>query len=599
MKITIHNVLGIREAEVELTPGKVVEVFGPNAAGKSSLALCAQAVLSQDPNPLGLPATQSRLYRHEEDAEGECEVRLDGDMVVWDVSNGSIVAVPQAMSGPHCAPEAVGLVDMTARRGGKERAALLHGVLLPDPGAVIEKLREELGLYLKNEDIVGAVREVEKRGWQAAETVYQERMRATKRDWCKVTGLGRYGSKIAADWHPDGWLADYDAMTVEDAERAVESSRSERDEMLRENAVSEAALIAAEKAKAELPGLREKVGTLNRAVVAERAATDTAGSNLTMAARERSEPRRMIAQREASIRELGDALESGKTWTHRCPQCSTFLVMKDGELGAAEDLDEDAIRDGIREHGASRQRFVEKLAKVDERIQVAERRLEGARSRLAAAEAPLADARAAVRAAEPAAAIRGVLDDESRRQSRSRADAAVSEAERAVSDIRAAHDAGRLHDSVAHYEQIARALGPTGVRASMLALRLNQLNRGCDALIESAGWPSVTVSASGTIQVRGRPVQMCSESERWRAQAVLQLTIAALTRSQAVVLDRADLLDASGRQGLAAALSRVTGKRPIAVLLCSTDEMGALEAPWRRVALVDGRTVDVDTGETA
>ena len=56
-----------------------------------------------------------------------------------------------------------------------------------------------------------------------------------------------------------------------------------------------------------------------------------------------------------------------------------------------------------------------------------------------------------------------------------------------------------------------------------------------------------------------RPVALCSESERWRAQAALQLTLAAMTDSKVVVLDRADLLDASNRQGLVRALERVTG----------------------------------------
>ena len=40
---------------------------------------------------------------------------------------------------------------------------------------------------------------------------------------------------------------------------------------------------------------------------------------------------------------------------------------------------------------------------------------------------------------------------------------------------------------------------------------------------------------------------MCSESERWRAQAAIQLTLGAITCSKVVVLDRGDLLDAPNR----------------------------------------------------
>ena len=66
-----------------------------------------------------------------------------------------------------------------------------------------------------------------------------------------------------------------------------------------------------------------------------------------------------------------------------------------------------------------------------------------------------------------------------------------------------------------------------------------------------------------------RPVQLCSESEKWRAQAAIQLTLAAMTGSRAVVLDRADLLDAqqslwlgsSGQPGI-----RQDGDRRFAML---------------------------------
>ena len=53
---------------------------------------------------------------------------------------------------------------------------------------------------------------------------------------------------------------------------------------------------------------------------------------------------------------------------------------------------------------------------------------------------------------------------------------------------------------------------------------------------------------------------MCSESERWRAQAAIQLTLGAITGSKVAVLDRGDLLDASNRAGLVKAVNRVVGK---------------------------------------
>ena len=53
MKLHVENTLGIVSAEIELIPGQILEVVGPNASGKTSLATCAQAVLARESNPLG------------------------------------------------------------------------------------------------------------------------------------------------------------------------------------------------------------------------------------------------------------------------------------------------------------------------------------------------------------------------------------------------------------------------------------------------------------------------------------------------------------------------------------------------------------------
>ena len=75
---------------------------------------------------------------------------------------------------------------------------------------------------------------------------------------------------------------------------------------------------------------------------------------------------------------------------------------------------------------------------------------------------------------------------------------------------------------------------------------------------------------------------LCSESERWRAQAAIQLTLGAITGSKAVVLDRADLLDAGNRAGLVCAVNRVAERTGMAVLLCSTGTPAA-DAPWTQI----------------
>ena len=75
MNLRIKNMMGIRDAELNIDPGGVLEVVGPNASGKTSIATCAQAVLARDMNPLGLSVAEAkRSYLHEDADEGFVEL---------------------------------------------------------------------------------------------------------------------------------------------------------------------------------------------------------------------------------------------------------------------------------------------------------------------------------------------------------------------------------------------------------------------------------------------------------------------------------------------------------------------------------------------
>ena len=60
MKFTIHHLLGIDSAEVDVGPGEIVEVVGPNASGKTSFAVVVQALAGRNVNPLSLSIGDAR-----------------------------------------------------------------------------------------------------------------------------------------------------------------------------------------------------------------------------------------------------------------------------------------------------------------------------------------------------------------------------------------------------------------------------------------------------------------------------------------------------------------------------------------------------------
>ena len=565
-KLRIENLLGVKHAEIDLDG--IVEVVGANASGKSSLAACAQAVLAHDQNPLGVPATQAaRVYLRDGEDEGLAE--MDG--VEWrpgkglTVTNGAV-----ALSRP----EAVGLVDYTAKRGEKERLESLQSALLPPAEQIIDAVRNRLLEYMPAHDVNGLMKIVGERGFDAAAAVYAERGRESKRQWQDIAGR-TYGARVASDWRPDGWLADMDAMTTQQAEEAVTAAREQLATLHQVQAVTEAEAQSAGEARDALPGLEMALQAADEKAQAIRA--DLEGLPL-------GSTRRAVNDKQAEIN--GMRVLARETAHLSCPHCQRAVVMGSG--GALEKYDEEVSRLYREEAQAKAAEAEGLLAKLISEHGAVQKATTEAMALLSTAEHEAGVAKTALAVAEKMALNADAeVDTADRRADLMQAEQAVDDAKRISGMVSAEAQAASLSETIARYAEIVRALGPQGVRAQMMEAGLRKLNQGLSIIGQVAEWPIVEVGDKGAAMWDGRPVQLCSASEQWRAQAAIQLTLAAMTGSQAVVLDRADLLDPSNREGLVRAVQRVSGKTGIAVLLCSTGAVNG-DAPWRQVAIEGG-----------
>lgn len=113
--------------------------------------------------------------------------------------------------------------------------------------------------------------------------------------------------------------------------------------------------------------------------------------------------------------------------------------------------------------------------------------------------------------------------------------------------------AAALHADVLAWTSIADALSPDGIPDELLAAALDPINRRLFIQACDAQWPVPKVPNIGedmTITVGGRPYALASESEQWRADALIAEAIAHLSGLRLLVLDRADVLDLTGREDL-------------------------------------------------
>ena len=190
--------------------------------------------------------------------------------------------------------------------------------------------------------------------------------------------------------------------------------------------------------------------------------------------------------------------------------------------------------------------------------------------------------------------------DETKRLREEENNRALAEAEQEMHDKEAvveivadAAKASALHDTITRYSDNCRGHRPqgrpkqdAGRRARAAQCRSESSIRDGRLAGSERSMQRAIVMIAGTHMTL--PSVMCSESEKWRAQAMIQLTVGVLTDSKIVMIDRADLLDKDAWGGLVKAVKVATANKPMSVLLCSTGEIDEA-APWRQVAIAGGK----------
>ncbi|MCY1517821.1 hypothetical protein D9M68_525210 [compost metagenome] len=118
--------------------------------------------------------------------------------------------------------------------------------------------------------------------------------------------------------------------------------------------------------------------------------------------------------------------------------------------------------------------------------------------------------------------------------------AATSAAERTA-------NATRYHGDVLAWLAIGDALSPDGIPGEILAEALQPFNAKLADLADLADWLTPAIAADMGITWGGRPYRLLSESERWRADALIGAALAEISGLRCLILDRFDCLDMGGR----------------------------------------------------
>ncbi len=527
MKITsiqTSNFLGARAVDVKLD--KPVALFaGKNGAGKSSLQEAVRMAITGETVRVGLKKDFGALVSEGQES-GFVEVLTENDgaySMVLPSGKGTCLASESAL--PYVLD-----AQRFARLDPNDRRAFLFGLmgLKTDGQAVRERLLAKGCDAVKIETVAPFLRA----GFDAAQKEAQGRARECKAQWKTTTGGEAYGSNKAASWMAakpevktdDLAQARADLVTVENEIEAETKRLGELQGRARQ--------VAAQQAKLE--GLRQQAGMYAR--IADKLARD-----------------------EGSLKELEEKVEATRakagmkpeqnTAPHPCPHCGGLLLIQDGQV---EQWHEETLPHYDPEAAAQLPEYERALKLMQNAVANGKRDLEAADT----AARMLKELEDAAGETEGDDTDIGALEQriaaiKHHRANHQAAIRLLEEAERraAEADEKTAK-AAALHQDVQAWEAIADALAPDGIPGEMLSEALGPINK---ALLDSctlSEWGLTVVHPDMCITYGDRNYSLISESEKWRADAMIAEAIAHLSGVRLLVLDRFDVLDLKGREDL-------------------------------------------------
>lgn len=136
-------------------------------------------------------------------------------------------------------------------------------------------------------------------------------------------------------------------------------------------------------------------------------------------------------------------------------------------------------------------------------------------------------------------------------------------------------DAQAEHKAVTDWLAIAEQLAPAGIPSELLGDALKPINSALNAAAAHTAWPAVHIDGDVQITAGKRAYGLLSESEKWRANAMIAVAIAQVSGLKVVMLDRMDVLSSANRVTLLTWLDEIAeaGQIDTALLFATMKQM--------------------------
>ncbi|MGU4182503.1 AAA family ATPase [Pseudomonas aeruginosa] len=563
-KLEITNFQGLRHAALDVS-APVLLVAGHNGAGKSSLLDAIAMAFNGQPRRVSLKKDMAQLVT-EGAKKGEARVEwLDAAYEVQVCGVALPTGKGSALTDSPFLPYVLD-AGLFASLDAKERRRVLFD--LSGASTSPNQIAERLVAKGHAAALVEKVKPLLRSGFRAAVEQAKAYASESRGAWKAITGEN-YGSEKAVDWAPELLATVVTEDQVAEAGKNLQLLEDDLAEAQQTLGSSKRAHADAQSRASRITALRETAALADRR--RNKLATDEANQD------EWSE-KVMEAEAAAS----GEPAHQPLT----CPHCQGAVDLQAGQLVAhqppAKVADPEAAKrlEEYRGYLASAQRAV---ANSQRDLKESE----DAAAQAAALEAETAQAPSAEAIANGEQAINEL------RQARDRQQAKVQSLQEAFNAAAQRQDvikqAAGFHAEVCAWSALADALSPAGIPAEILADAIGPVNELLQRLSGTAGWSPVQISADIDVTFGGRLYGLLSESERWRCDATLALTIATISGLRLALLDRLDVLDLPSRSQALTLLRAVTMDKEIdSVIVAGTLKEPMAKAPaWLQAVWIE------------
>lgn len=505
MQIEIHNFRGIEKAELDVAP--VALILGNNRAGKTSIARAVAAALTRTAVPYDLTKKDCGVMVREGAAKGSVTISHENGSATVEWKKRGDAEVYSVGDAPTASPVAAGLVDPLLLPPKELGALLIKSIKAEVTEKDLRGALEEVG---QGSALTPVWSVISKEGWDLALKQAKETGSRLKGAWEAVTGE-KFGALKVKDWMPEEFNGAVPSDDLDKLRAKVDAAQSGVDSAMRNVGASDSKRQA-------LASQAEAIEELEAQVPELEALKDKAKADYD--------------EIEAEFMATPQPSAAGDMKTVECPECKAALTVTSAgggnyKLNTPEVVDQAKLKQARLDYASlsgRRENLRDKAGNL-------RRDLDALTDKLTAAR----------KAKEDLAALP---------QGKEGADAALTTAQKKLDDARKLFNAADKYakakaaaEKVEANQAIVGVLDEAGLRRKKLTESMDSFLSGfLHPVCESLALPPMTVTDDMRILVGDTSYLMLSGSEQYRARAALQLALARVDGSQAVVLDAADVI---------------------------------------------------------